>query len=140
MTFVYRRMKWYKVACVIAICSGFSACNTEKEEALLSKWHLIEQLMDPGDGSGMFQPVSSDKTVSFFEDGSVSSEHGSICIGEVWSGGNSSSGTYSEATMTIDVDNCTGGHVPLSYQMDGGFLILNYACIEACREKYEQVQ
>ena len=116
-----------------------SSCNSPEEDGLMTKWHLIEQLMDPGDGSGTFQPVSSDKTVSFFEDGTITSENGSICIGEVWSGGTSSSGTFSEATMTIDVANCTGGHVPLSYEMDNGFLILNYACIEPCREKYEQI-
>ena len=120
--------------------SFFAGCNQENdEEGLVSKWHLIAQLMDPGDGSGTFQPVSSDKTVSFFEDGTLTSENGSICIGEVRSGGTSSSGTFSEATMTIDVANCTGGHVPLSYEMDNGFLILNYACIEPCREKYEQI-
>lgn len=129
-----------KVISVALVICFVAACNLENgEEGLVSKWHLVEQLMDPGDGSGAFQPVTSDKTISFFEDGSVSSENGSICVGEVWSGGTSSSGTYSEVTMTIDVANCTGGHVPLSYEMDGGFLILNYPCIEPCQEKYEQI-
>ena len=103
---------------------------------LVSKWALIEILADPGDGSGQFQPVSSDKTVEFFQDGTVTS-NGSICtMGTESTSG--SSGTYSEVDMTIDVVDCTGGHIPLSYEMDGSFLILNYACIEPCREKYEQ--
>ncbi|MCB0754507.1 MAG: hypothetical protein H6602_02955 [Flavobacteriales bacterium] len=134
-------MKFKIIISSITVMAFLSACNTENQnEGLVSKWHLIEQLMDPGDGSGTFQPVTSDKTISFFEDGTVSSANGSICIGEVWSGASSSLGTYSETTMIIDVDNCTGGHVPLSYEMDGNYLILNYACIEPCREKYEQVE
>jgi hypothetical protein len=116
-----------------------SSCNTKEETpTIVSKWHLIEMLADPGDGSGQFQPVTSDKIVEFFEDGTITS-NGSICImgTENTSG---STGTYDSTTMTIDVDDCTGGHVPLSYEMDGSYLILNYACIEPCREKYEQVQ
>ena len=117
---------------------SFSSCNNENEvPELVSKWALIEILADPGDGSGQFQPVSSDKTVEFFEDGTVTS-NGSICIMGTETG-SGSTGTYSQADMTIDVDNCTGGHVPLSYEMDGAYLILNYACIEPCREKYESV-
>ena len=133
-------MKVIKVLGVAIVFFLAASCNQENEqEGLVSKWHLIEQLMDPGDGSGTFQPVTSDKTLSFFEDGTFCSQNGSVCIGDLWSGGESSSGTYSETSMTMDVSDCTGGHVPLSYEMDGGFLVLNYACIKACREKYEQI-
>lgn len=116
---------------------SLSSCNTEEDPELINEWHLIEMLADPGDGSGTFQPVTSDKTILFFEDGTVTS-NGSICfMGTETASG--STGTYSEANMTIDVDDCIGGHVPLNYEMDGAFLILNYPCIEACREKYELV-
>lgn len=133
-------MKNISFILIAVLVSIFVGCNqTEENINPTSEWLLVAQLMDPGDGSGTFQPVTSDKTVSFFEDGTITSENGSICIGELWSGGTSSSGTYSESTMIIDVTNCTGGHAPLSYEMNGGFLILNYACIEPCREKYELV-
>jgi len=134
-------VKNISIILAVGFVSIVAGCN-QTEEAIdpTSKWHLVAQLMDPGDGSGTFQPVTSDKTVSFFEDGSLTSENGSICIGEVWSGGTSSTGTYSESTMIIEVDNCTGGHVSLSYELDGDHLILNYACIEPCREKYERLE
>ena len=116
-----------------------AGCNSEtEEEGLVSKWHLIEMLADPGDGSGTFQPVSSDKTISFYEDGTVSS-NGSICTMSV-EVGSPSTGTYDAATMIIDVDDCSVGPFPLNYEMDASFLILNYPCIEPCVEKYEQVE
>lgn len=114
------------------------SCNHNEDPELVNKWHLIAQLADPGDGSGTFQPVESDKTVEFFADGTVSS-NGSMCTmtSEVGSG---SSGTYNDSTMTIYVDNCNLGTSPIAYELDGSFLILDYPCIEPCREKYEQVE
>ncbi|MBI1288354.1 MAG: hypothetical protein GC178_12345 [Flavobacteriales bacterium] len=116
----------------------FAACKHKDEVDLLNKWHLIEQLADPGDGSGTFQPVDSEKTIQFFNDGTVSS-NGSLCTmnTEVGSG---STGTYNTTDSTITVDGC-GNQLPypMTYQMEGQFLILNYPCIEPCREKYEQV-
>lgn len=115
------------------------SCKKEEDPALVNKWHLIEQLADPGDGSGTFQPVSSNKTVEFFEDGTITS-NGSLCgmSSEVGSG---SSGTYSTADSTITVDNCGFDPPnPMTFEMQGENLIINYPCIEPCREKYEQVE
>lgn len=133
-------MKHLKILIAVFIVAIGSSCNETPEDTsdVVSSWKLIEQLMDPGDGSGTFQPVVSDKSLTFFADGTFSTENGSVCVGD-WQSNSTSSGTYSESTMIMMVDNCTGGHVPLSYEMDGAFLILNYACIEPCREKYEQV-
>ena len=41
------------------------------ETALIGKWKLIEQLADPGDGSGTFQPIESDIVIEFFSNGNV---------------------------------------------------------------------
>ncbi|MFM1876136.1 MAG: hypothetical protein RL266_1873 [Bacteroidota bacterium] len=115
------------------------SCNTEEEEPqLIGQWHLIEQLADPGDGSGTFQPVVSDKMIEFFEDGSLVS-NGSLCTMAAQAG-NGSTGTYSTTDSTISVDNCGfAPPYPMTFELQGGFLILNYPCIEPCREKYEQV-
>lgn len=117
----------------------FSSCKKEEDgnPDLQHSWKLIAVLADPGDGSGTFQAVSSDKTVSFFLDGTVSS-NGSICTmgTEVGTG---STGTYSVADSTINVDGCPVAHFPLTFEMQGANLILNYPCIEACREKYEPI-
>lgn len=117
---------------------AFSACTKDKENSgLVNTWKLIEVLADPGDGSGTFQPVSSDKTLSFYEDGSVT------CNGQLCSMGiavdNGSSGTYSESEMSITPANCGFAAYVIYYEFEGSNLILNHPCIEACREKYELV-
>jgi hypothetical protein len=118
------------------------ACNTETPEdpddGLTSKWQLIEQLADPGDGSGTFQPVSSQKTVSFYEDESVVC-NGSLCY-MTTNVGNGTSGTFSAQDSTILVSGCDfSPPFPLTVEMVDGYLVLNYPCIEPCREKYEQI-
>lgn len=126
---------------LICFCTAFalSSCNQEENEVdLISQWHLIEQLSDPGDGSGTFQPVSSDKTVEFFVDGTITS-NGDLC----WMGtetGTGSTGTYDSMDSTILPNNCGfAPPYPMTFEIQDGFLIINYPCIEPCREKYEPV-
>ncbi|MFT4543553.1 MAG: hypothetical protein ACI9EQ_000001, partial [Bacteroidia bacterium] len=40
----------------------------------------------------------------------------------------------------IEVESCVGGHTARTYEIDADYLILNYPCIEPCREKYERVE
>ena len=46
-----------------------SSCTSANEENStineIGSWKLIAVLADPGDGSGVFQPVLSDKTIIF---------------------------------------------------------------------------
>lgn len=95
---------------------------------------MVEQLADPGDGSGVFVSVDSQKVVEFFEDGSFCS-NGSICTMDVATT-SPSTGTYDDETMMIDVDDCTVGHFPRTYDISADTLIINYPCIEPCREKF----
>ena len=45
-------------------------------------WALIETLLDPGDGSGVFVPTNLNVNIEFFDDGSVVG-NGMLCgIGE----------------------------------------------------------
>ena len=52
--------------------------NTDVDTTLVGKWKLIEQLVDPGYGSGTFHPVSSNSVVEFFSDGTVT-VNGEFC-------------------------------------------------------------
>ena len=130
-------MNIFKSVVLILISAFVSSCNEESTD-LVSKWRLIEQLADPGDGSGTFQPVTSNKMIEFYDDGTITS-NGSICTLSITTDF-PSNGTYNSSTMEIELEDCVGGHAPLSYEMLGQHLILNYPCIEACREKYEQVE
>lgn len=111
------------------------SCKKEESPDLVNSWKLIEVLADPGDGSGTFQPVSSSKIVSFYANGTVTS-NGQLCTMSIESN-NSSEGTYAEAEMAITPENCGIAPFVISYEFEGSNLILNYPCFEACREKYE---
>ena len=130
-------MTRYLTVFVVLSCFLFS-CSEEDSE-VVSKWKLIEQLADPGDGSGTFQPVESDKTVTFYEDETFIS-NGTLCTMTV-NVGNGSTGSYSLQDSTITVDGC-GFSTPyaMTFEVQGSFMILNYPCIEPCREKYAMVQ
>lgn len=111
-------------------------CNSA-DDALESRWVITHNLMDPGDGSGTFQPVTTGKVLEFYEDGTVTST-GDLCSlsPNVMSG---SSGEYTEIPNVIDPDNCDFGSFPISYQIDVDTLLLSFPCIEPCQEKYLRV-
>ena len=128
-------MKFAHILFCSSVLIMFSSCKKEEDPALVNTWKLIEILADPGDGSGTFQPVNSNKTISFFADGIVSS-NGELCQMSAESG-SGSSGMYSESDRSITPNNCGISPFTIYYEFDGSHLILNYPCIEACREKYE---
>lgn len=127
-------MKYGYILFFVATALLFSSCKKEESPELVNSWKLIEILADPGDGSGTFQPVTSDKVVSFYADGTVTS-NASICTMETQIG-NGSSGTYSSVDSTITVNGCATTGFPLTFEMSGANLILNYPCFEPCKEKY----
>jgi len=114
----------------------FSSCSEDEEPQLVSKWKLIATLMDPGDGSGQFEPVDSEKTIELFEDGTYSS-NSTLCHmnSEV---GAPTTGTYSTTDSTFSA-NCGIAPTVLHYEMVGVNLVISYPCFEPCREKYEAV-
>ena len=130
-------MKYLKLVVLGFVVAVISSCNTENAE-LVSKWLLTEQLADPGDGSGVFMPVTSQKEIEFFEDGSFNS-NGSLCVMDIYTT-DPSSGTYDDNTMIIDVNGCTVSNFPRTYEILADTLILNYPCIEACREKFIRIE
>ncbi len=118
-----------------ALVLVFASCKKESEDpTLINTWKLIEVLADPGDGSGTFQPVTSDKTISFFADGTVTS-NANLCQMSTDTG-MGSAGTYSETELSITPDNCGVSAFVMTYELTGANLILSYPCFEACREKY----
>ncbi|MDP4662626.1 MAG: hypothetical protein NWS74_03095 [Salibacteraceae bacterium] len=118
----------------IAILTALAVISCKKkddvESELYGTYKLIETLADPGDGSGTFQPVSSDKTVTLYNDGTITS-NGELCRLNTETG-TSTAGTYSFTDSTISSSDCT----TFGFELSGNTLILNYQCIEACRGKF----
>ena len=112
-------------------CSNDDQKNSETE--LIGNWKLIEVLADPGDGSGTFQSVESDKTIEFKVNGIVTT-NGSLC--DPYSEEMISSGTYNENTINT---NCQNSNIStINYELENQFLILNFISNEGYSQKFEK--
>lgn len=124
---------------IILITGIILSCNKSDESSNLSvlegRWKLIEILADPGNGSGVFQSVTSNKNLVFDNNGNVTS-NGFICDMSI--GTNSSStGTYSLASGTINSSSCS--NINIQFEINNSTLILTYPCIEPCKSKYIRI-
>ena len=120
---------------ILVILSLFTSCKKNKRDSLTGTWELKEVLMDPGNGSGVFTAVSSDKNLVFNTNGNVNS-NGIICDMSIESN-SSTSGTYSAIDSTIISSTCQ--NLIIKYELSGDTLILIYPCFEACKAKYIKV-
>lgn len=131
----------------IAALLGIISCGNDEnapdnsDVSLIGEWRLIEQLIDPGDGSGDFVEVVSDKTINFFSDGTFQST--SIVCLKSFGPDEEGNGVYDVATNTLTLHNCAEGNpgdFSISYLFDKSDLIIHYPlCYEPCAHKYRKV-
>ena len=117
----------------------FTSCDKDENattNSLEGTWKLTEILADPGDGSGTFNPISSNKKLIFDNNGNITS-NGLICDMSVETN-SSTTGTYSISNSTINSANCQNSTI--KYELNGNTLILVYPCFEACKSKYTKIQ
>jgi len=116
----------------------FTSCKKEEEQEpiadLVGNWELIEMLADPGDGSGVFEPVVSDRQLSFFADGNLDCV-GNLCEFSFFSSGPITTGKYSISTTLITDMSCDENY-QIAFEVTSDTLILRYPCIEPCQAKY----
>ena len=120
-------------ATVITILVACSKTKTNSSTPTTSNpqvYLLREVLADPGNGSGTFVPVSSNRTISLYADGTIKS-NGDLCSFSP-NANTPSSGMYSYADSTITMSGCT-----LHFTQTANQIIINYFCIEPCMAKYE---
>ena len=124
---------------ILAVALVLLSCNDDEIVApeLIGTWQLSEVLADPGDGSGTFTPVESNRTVTFLSSGKVESSE-SLCPGEISQG--KGIGIYSLQDSTI-IATCPDQEISINmtFTIEEANLILIYPCIEACAEKYVKV-
>jgi hypothetical protein len=98
----------------------FISCEKNNDSTeLVGKWELIEILADPGDGSGVFQTVESDKIIAFHADGTITS-NGLLCEMSIQSN-TSGSGTYFVEGSAIYPSDCRYAHpglIELSFELN----------------------
>ena len=125
-----------KTLLLLAIGLIFSCSNNQEdlETELIGKWKLIEVLADPGDGSGTFQPVESNKTIEFKSNGTLTT-NSSLC--EPYSEEIISTGTYDNNTITT---GCQDPNIAtISLELNNQYLILNFASNEGYSQKFEKI-
>ena len=113
------------------------------ENILFGKWKLIEQLMDPGDGSGVFNPIISQRTVEFFSDGTIT-VNGLLCYMSL-EVDTQNSGAFSEIESEyydgeIIPIGCDNNETRIYYVIEDSNLILWYLCIEGCGQKFKKIE
>jgi len=125
-----------KYILITALLIIFTSC-TKPNLSSLGEWEIIEYYGDPGDGSGTFQPVDSDKSLSFFDDGTLEIKNGSLCDLGAESG--DFTVNYDEESKTISANCSSTSNIIHRYEIDSeDNLLIYYPCIEPCVEKYEK--
>ncbi len=125
-----------QILLLLVVSFMFSCSNDEGnlETELIGKWKLIEVLADPGDGSGTFQPVRSNKTIEFKSDGTLTTNN-SLC--DPYSDEVISSGTYHNNTITT---GCQDPNIStISFELNNQYLILNFISNEGYSQKLEKI-
>ncbi|MEY8862589.1 hypothetical protein [Tenacibaculum singaporense] len=122
---------------LLLVVSLMFSCNNDEdnlETELIGKWKLIEVLADPGDGSGTFEPVRSNKTIEFKSDGTLTTNN-SLC--DPYSDEMISSGTYENNTITTGCQN--PNIATISFELKNQYLILNFISNEGYSQKFEKI-
>jgi len=122
---------------ILISCSNDGNDNSRTTE-LIGQWKLIEQLADPGDGSGTFQSIDSQKNLEFFQDGTITSSNGSLC--EPYSDEQISSGTYLLDENRI-ITNCQNTNIgSIGFEIVDDNLILNFISNEGFSQKFAKIK
>lgn len=124
-------MKKFSILAALFCVFIFIGCKKNCNQ-LEGEWLLKEALVDPGDGSGTFEPVSSEKTLTF-SNGTVTS-NGNLCDMSLETG-TPTSGTYNLSDSMITA-GCVYAGLPITFEQNGNELIVTYPCVEACKAKF----
>ncbi|KAF2338816.1 lipocalin-like domain-containing protein [Flavobacterium ginsenosidimutans] len=118
----------------------FFSCSSDDQEKIESpvvgSWKLIEVLADPGDGSGTFRAVESNKTIEFKSNGTIATNT-SLC--DPYSDEIKSSGSYSVTTNKITT-NCQNPNIAtISFELKDNYLILHFISNEGYSQKFQRI-
>lgn len=117
------------------------ACGDKEQDDLffdptdsVGNWTLTETLLDPGDGSGVFEATDLNISIEIFDNHSVVG-NGMLCTMGLGTGVQSAQYFPEDSIMITDCDS-----IPLTLGVDhnGSVLILSFPCIEPCKAKFEK--
>lgn len=118
----------------VLLISCQSDNSTLQKFELIGDWKLVEVLSDPGDGTGSFVSVDSEKTMTFLSDGTLTS-NGSLC-GIEFTSLVPTSGVYSLTDSTYTTNDCGPSGIKYTFEKYENTLIVSYPCIEDCKSMF----
>ncbi|CAL2101491.1 Lipocalin-like protein [Tenacibaculum sp. 190130A14a] len=130
-----------RIQMIILWCAiFFVSCNEEDQGdgdiSVIGKWKLIEVLADPGDGSGTFKEVKSNKTIELKSNGTITTNE-SLC--SPYSDEIINEGTYSLKDKLI-ITNCQNSNIAkIFFEFTDDHLILNFVSNEGYSQKFQKV-
>lgn len=113
------------------------SCNSDSSDSeitLIGDWKLVEVLADPGDGSGTFLPVESNKRITFGTNGILTS-NGNLCDMSITTDA-PTVGMYSSSEFTFTSFDCENAGYSYAFEQTDNILIITYLCFEPCKAKY----
>ena len=125
--------------CLPLLALFIFACSKEDSVTpgeLLGTWRLTSVYLDPGDGSGTFQPADYAREFTFFADSTYLTSRDICTLSASGSGGGE--GRYSPDRRVIFPTHCRILAEYL-YTIEGRELAIAYRCIEGCAERYVKI-
>jgi hypothetical protein len=134
--------KMKKVLAVLCTMMLFFSCSSDDKDIpldLIGTWKLQEINNDPGDGSGTFQKVESNKILIFMKNFEITS-NGDLSDNTIESN-SPSRGVYkitenSEASGIITPSKSEHLSAEIRFEIKSSVLYIYYPCIEGCQAKY----
>ena len=124
------------VACIIISITCVGQINNH--HGLIGRWQLVETNIDPGDGSGKWEPAKTDFVLKIRPDSTVKT---------------TGTGAYAfkhDSTFIVKSDGKNGLVFQSNYRMETVHvirydvkeksLVFVYACIEGCRERFKAIK
>ncbi|GAB3336102.1 hypothetical protein GCM10027429_19030 [Marivirga atlantica] len=121
-------------SCILLSCNEEELVNAEA----IGTYILTERYSDPGDGSGTFQPVESDRRITLKEDNTYSTNY-DFCNFFGTETKVSMNGKFNrEEQILVVPDVCSEDFYfdTLQIELKPQELIIYYLCIEGCAEKF----
>jgi len=104
-----------------------------------ASWKMVGYLSDPGDGSGTFTSVDSNKIINLFDNG-IFSSNGNICNMLSTDSDSNTEGIYDIQNFTLNAAECDNQtNISIRYQIVGNTMHLFYPCKETCYVKYTKI-
>uniref|UniRef100_UPI0037DC77FD lipocalin family protein n=1 Tax=Zhouia sp. PK063 TaxID=3373602 RepID=UPI0037DC77FD len=128
-----------KITLILVVCFAIISCSDNDDTtntSIYGTYKLVATYMDPGDGSGTYEPVSSNKTITFKEDGTVTS-NGDLCTMTIDTDV-ASSGTFSLVDSTYTSSSCSNPEYAYPFEVSGNTVIVHFSCFEGCGFKYKK--